>query len=87
MTTRAPAFIDKFVRDNMYRMDLPQQYLGDEPNSYRKPWDSANVRWCLVASWPYEAAAGNQSIPTVYKAINIGRECLSLNRSRKWYGQ
>jgi len=51
-------------------MDLSVQYLGDEPNAYRKSWASATLRTCLIASWPYEAAAGNQSIPAVYKAIN-----------------
>jgi radical SAM superfamily enzyme YgiQ (UPF0313 family) len=45
-------------------------YYGTEPNAYRKPWNEAAVRWCLVASWPYEHAAGNQSIPAVYKAVN-----------------
>jgi radical SAM superfamily enzyme YgiQ (UPF0313 family) len=51
-------------------MDLSVQYLGDEPNSMRRDWDTATARWCLMASWPYEAAAGNQSIPAVYKAIH-----------------
>lgn len=44
--------------------------LGDEPNAVRKPWQTASVRWCLVASWPYEQAAGNSSIPAVYKSVN-----------------
>lgn len=67
---RTPAQIAKFLDKHAHRMDLANQYLGDEPNSRRKPWDDATVRWCMVASWPYEAAAGNSSIPAVYKAIN-----------------
>ncbi len=55
---------------NAHRFDLSTQYLGDEPNARRKPWTSAELRWCLVAAWPYEAAAGNSSIPAVYTAIN-----------------
>jgi radical SAM superfamily enzyme YgiQ (UPF0313 family) len=51
-------------------MDFPMQYLGDEPNSYRKPWDEAAVRMCVFASWPYEQAAGNQALPLVYKTVN-----------------
>ncbi len=47
--------------------------LGTEPNAERRPWDSAAARWCMVASWVYEAAAGNQSIPAVYKAIHDHR--------------
>lgn len=64
------AAIRRFLDENMYRFDLPVQYLGDEPNAVRRPFDEASVRWCLVAAWPYEQAAGNSSIPAVYRAIN-----------------
>ncbi len=71
-----PAQIGAFLTANLHRFDLPSQYLGDEPNARRKTWDSdpgtAQVRWCLVASWTYEAAAGNSSIPAVYCAVNDG---------------
>ena len=70
MSVRTPAQIQRFLDDTAHRFDLPSQYLGDEPNSYRRDWDSSAVRWIVAASWPYEAAAGNQSIPAVYKAIN-----------------
>lgn len=80
MANRSAAQIRRFVDEHMYRLDLPQQYFGDEPNSYQKDWDSASVRACIFASWPYEAAAGNQSIPAVYKSINIGREDFLCDR-------
>jgi hypothetical protein len=67
---RTPAQIQAFLDDNAHRQDMSVQYLGTEPNAVRRPWDTATVRWCLMASWPYEAAAGNQSIPAVYKAIH-----------------
>lgn len=70
---RTPGQIRRFLDENMHRFDLGVQFLGDEPNAVRKPWEASSVRWCMVASWPYEAAAGNQSIPAVYKAINDGR--------------
>lgn len=72
MATRNKEFIRSFVSDNQYRMDLPNQYYGDEPNTYRKDFDAARVRAIMMASWAYEAAAGNQSIPAVYKSINEG---------------
>jgi len=59
-----------WLEANQHRFDLSVQYLGDEPNARRKPWEAAQLRWCLVAAWPYEAAAGNSSIPAVYAAIN-----------------
>lgn len=80
MPNRTPDQIQKFVSDNQYRMDLPSQYYGEEPNATRKPWDSTTTRWCIVASWPYEAAAGNQSIPAVYKSINIARDDFLCDR-------
>jgi hypothetical protein len=70
MGSRTPTQITRWLDANLHKMDLPAQWLGDEPNARRKPWDAATTRWCLVASWPYEQAAGNQSIPTVYAAIN-----------------
>ena len=80
MPNRSAPQIQQFLDDHMYRLDLPQQYFGDEPNSYLKDWDSSTLRACIFASWPYEAAAGNQSIPSVYKAINIGREDFLCDR-------
>jgi len=65
-----PARIQAWLDANAHRLDLAVQYFGTEPNAVRRDWDTATVRWCLMASWPYEAAAGNQSIPAVYKAIH-----------------
>ncbi len=78
---RTPGQIQAFLDANSHRMDLPVQWLGTEPNAVRKPWDTALVRWCLAASWVYEAAAGNQSIPAVYKAINIGHDRFLADRT------
>jgi radical SAM superfamily enzyme YgiQ (UPF0313 family) len=67
---RTPAQIQAWLDDSMHKLDLGVQMLGTEPNAARRDWDTATTRWCLIASWPYEAAAGNQSIPAVYKAIH-----------------
>lgn len=71
VNSRTPQQIDTFLKERRHRMDLGVQFLGDEPNAYLKDWDSTLVRWLIIASWPYEAAAGNQSVPAVYKTINI----------------
>ena len=73
MTSRSPRHITEWLDTHLYRFDLPQQFLGTEPNARRKDWDTATVRWLMCASWPYEAAAGNSSIPAVYAAVNDGR--------------
>jgi radical SAM superfamily enzyme YgiQ (UPF0313 family) len=67
---RTPAQIQSWLDETMHKLDLGVQMLGTEPNAARRDWDTATARWCLMASWPYEAAAGNQSIPAVYKAIH-----------------
>lgn len=70
---RSPAQIQAFLDANLHRFDLGVQMLGTEPNAERRAWDTATARWLLMASWPYEAAAGNQSIPAVYKALHDHR--------------
>lgn len=77
---RSPAQIRQFLDENLWRFDLGTQYLGDEPNVVFKDWDTCSVRTLMVASWAYEQAAGNQSIPAVYKAINIAREDFLCDR-------
>jgi radical SAM superfamily enzyme YgiQ (UPF0313 family) len=65
-----PEQISAWLDGNLHRCDQPAQYLGDEPNSYRRDWGSSSVRMLMAASWPYFHAAGNQSIPAVYKTVN-----------------
>lgn len=77
---RTPDQIRAWLSQNSYRMDLPQQYLGNEPNAVRRPWDTARVRWLLAASWPYEHAAGNQSIPAVYQSVHDASEANLCDR-------
>lgn len=65
-----PDQIQRWLDANLWRFDGPEAFLGDEPGSVRKPWDSTNVRVLLAASWPYMQAAGNNSVPVVYRTIN-----------------
>lgn len=81
MKHRTPRQIQKFLDENLYRFDLPSQYYGDEPNAYGKEWADGQARWLIAASWPYEQAAGNQSIPAVYKQINDAERGLA----DRWY--
>jgi radical SAM superfamily enzyme YgiQ (UPF0313 family) len=77
---KAPGQIQSWLDANTHRMDLGIQFRGDEPNAVRRDWDTATARWCLIASWPYEAAAGNQSIPAVYKAIHDADDTFLCDR-------
>jgi radical SAM superfamily enzyme YgiQ (UPF0313 family) len=57
-------------------------YLGTEPNTARRPWDAAQVRWLLAASWDYSQAAGNMAIPALYDAIHKAQTYCLADR---WY--
>ena len=70
MIVTSPEQVKSFLSANQYRMDMPQQYLGDEPNTYRKNFEDCTVRWLMFTCWAYEASAGNQAVPIVYKMIN-----------------
>jgi hypothetical protein len=65
-----PGHIQRWLDGNLWKLDGPEAYLGDEPGSVRKPWDQASVRMLLAASWPYMQAAGNNSTPVVYRCVN-----------------
>lgn len=80
MAYKTPEQIRSFFDKTMHRMDTPQQWYGTEPNSYMRDWDSASVRTCIFACWAYEQAAGNQSIPLVYRTINEHREDFLADR-------
>jgi len=54
--------IQEFLDENAYRFDLGVQYLGDEPNAYRKPWEASSVRALMVASWPYEQCVSGDTV-------------------------
>lgn len=74
--TWGPDSISRFLRENSHRMDGPAQWVGTEPNVPARDWDSARLRWLLAASWPYEHAAGNQSIPVVQNEISANENYL-----------
>jgi radical SAM superfamily enzyme YgiQ (UPF0313 family) len=65
----SPERIQAWLDATSHKMDLPVQYLGDEPNALRRDWNASSLRALMMASWPYEHAAGNQSIPYVIKGI------------------
>lgn len=70
MPGRSPESIERWLDGNLFRFDGPAQMLGTEPNAARRPWDAAQVRWLLAASWDYSQAAGNMAVPAVYDAIH-----------------
>jgi radical SAM superfamily enzyme YgiQ (UPF0313 family) len=79
---RSPESVAGWLEGNLHRFDGPQQYLGTEPNSARRPWDGASVRLLLAASWDYSQAAGNMAIPALYDAVH---KAGAYTLADRWY--
>src|ERR1700739_4479228 len=65
-----PGQIQRWLDANLWKFDGPEAFRGQQPGSARKDWGSAQVRMLLAASWPYMQAAGNNSVPVVYRCVN-----------------
>ena len=52
------------------RVSKPIQYVGGELNSVVKPWNRADVRWCLMYPDAYEVGQPNQGIAILYEILN-----------------
>jgi radical SAM superfamily enzyme YgiQ (UPF0313 family) len=75
-----PEFIRSWLGENQYRMDGPEQYLGDEPGTTRRDWVTTTLHWLVTASWDYSQASGNMAIPAVYRAIHDASEACLCDR-------
>jgi radical SAM superfamily enzyme YgiQ (UPF0313 family) len=82
MAGRSPDSIARWLAASLYKFDGPSQFLGSEPNTARRPWESSSVRWLLAASWDYSQAAGNMAMPVLYDAIHKGGPSYLADR---WY--
>jgi radical SAM superfamily enzyme YgiQ (UPF0313 family) len=81
MLIRSSEEIKTFLEEHKSELDLPHCYLGREPNTFRKDWDSAKLRILLVAPYRYEDFRGNQSLPLLYQMINEWREDVICERA------
>ncbi len=52
------------------RVQKPIQYVGGELNSQVKPWESADVTWCLMYPDAYEVGLPNQGVMILYEVLN-----------------
>jgi len=71
------ADIETWLEAHIHHMDAPFAYLGDEPNTWNKDWDSEEykdaTKLCLVGSMSYLSSEGNLAIPLIYSQINHTR--------------
>jgi len=81
MFNRSPDEIKDFLEEKKTVLDLPQCYLGREPNTFHRDWDSAELRILLVAPYRYEDFRGNQTLPLLYQMINEWRKDVVCERA------
>ncbi|MBI2092972.1 MAG: TIGR03960 family B12-binding radical SAM protein [Deltaproteobacteria bacterium] len=48
----------------------PSRYIGGEINSANKPWDSAEIRWCLAFPDVYEIGMSHIGLQIIYSILN-----------------
>lgn len=69
-TTQAGASLFERLEPLLTRVSKPIQYVGGELNSVVKPWDAAEVRWCLMYPDAYEVGQPNQGVAILYEILN-----------------
>lgn len=57
-------------RTEWLKLNKPARYLGNELNSFHKPWDSADVRFSLTYPEIYEVGASNLGHIILYTLLN-----------------
>ncbi len=62
----------------------PVQYVGGEKNSQVKPWETANVRWCLMYPDAYEVGLPNQGLQILYEVLNAQEDVLAERTYSVW---
>ncbi|MGH8889981.1 MAG: TIGR03960 family B12-binding radical SAM protein [Acidothermaceae bacterium] len=62
----------------------PVQYVGGELNSVVKPWDSCDVRWCLMYPDAYEIGFPNQGVQILYEVLNEREGVLAERTYAVW---
>ncbi len=55
---------------NLHRIRRPTRYLNREVNAFRKPWEEARVRFCLVYPDLYEIGMSNIGLHIPYLILN-----------------
>lgn len=73
--------IKLWLKENLWRFDVPEAYLGDEPNSEHRDWDSADLRVCFIGGGTYEGLVGNLGVPILVKALAKARPNVVVERA------
>ena len=65
----SPSEIEGWLEENRYLLASPDATFGDEPGSFHRDWDSADLRVCIVGWNGYMSLAGSLTIPMINRMI------------------
>lgn len=63
------ADIIRFFEGNWHRLEMPETYLGDEPNTYPE-WENTKMRVLLVRLSSYDATSSSMTVPILQQFIH-----------------
>jgi len=78
---RSPEEIQDFLTRHKNQLDAPHVYLGKEPNSLHRDWNTAKLKILFASSWDYASFRGNQTLPLLYQMVGDWREDVIIERS------
>ncbi|HQC50484.1 MAG TPA: TIGR03960 family B12-binding radical SAM protein [bacterium] len=76
--------MEKSTREMIASVRNPYRYIGGEPGSIRKDWDSASVRICLVFPDTYELGMSHIGLSILYSIINSSDDWLAERSFSPW---
>lgn len=72
-----PQQIKDWLAKVINKMDAPFAYIGDEPNTWCKDWESPQykdaLKTCMVGAMSYTSSEGNLAVPLIYSQLNHTR--------------
>jgi radical SAM family uncharacterized protein len=80
----APESVFDRLEPLLMTVNKPVQYVGGELNSVIKPWDSCDVRWCLMYPDAYEIGLPNQGVQILYEVLNEREGVLAERTYAVW---
>lgn len=72
MAQRSHEQIKQWFANNAHLYDVPEAWLGNEPNAINKDWYDPEIhgRWLHMAPYSYTELVGNYSIPLIHAYLN-----------------
>lgn len=74
-------FFRGWIAKNAHRFTDPVAYIGDEPGTFHRDWDTAKLRVCMVAASTYDNLTGNMAQPLLVRMLGEHRDDVVIERA------